>query len=90
MKVLSSSPVRFAAVAIVDVIAATIAAVGLWLCFGVSTVLESNPPICSTYFGRHVDCALETPWRIAEVAVFVAALAGLVGVQLLGRRHRNE
>jgi hypothetical protein len=75
--------------ALVDVCVATALAVGLWLVFGVFWVWESDPPICSSAVGIKIDCALDTPSRVAEVLVFGIVLGALLTFHAIrGRRIR--
>jgi hypothetical protein len=77
---------------VVDVCVAGFIALVFWMNVGVSSQTDTNPPTCTTATGREVDCDLEGPARLAQLAVFVGVLVALGWFQVVraGRRRDSQ
>lgn len=64
-----------------DVIGSGAVAFYVWRLTGVWGQSDSNPPICSNYYGATVDCSVDGPVRAAVFALFVVLLFGSIWIQ---------
>lgn len=83
------SPLRTLVLGVVDVCVAGFIALVFWVNVGVAEQSDTNPPTCTTASGRDISCDLGGPMRLAQLALFLGVLVGLVWFQVVRSRRRT-
>lgn len=79
---------RLLLIGVVDVAVAVALGTVASLAFGAWAGNDSNPPVCSNYWGRNVACTLTYP--VIFVPTFVVVVGALLAFQVVRSRRRTR